>query len=87
MYLTRITRFSALNKAYQKKDGKTFRKSGRPKLEDKDSLEAYGLQRIQHMVILTDQDGNETTLYFGNVTGDSYYRRMRKKKSCGEHRC
>ena len=29
---------------------------------------------------ITDQDGNETTLYFGNVTGDSYYLTLNEKK-------
>ncbi len=50
------------------------------KLEDGDSLEAYGLEDPAYTVVLTDQDGNETTLYFGNVTGDSYYLTLNEKK-------
>ena len=43
-------------------------------------LEAYGLKEPEYTVVLTDQDGNETTLYFGNVTGDSYYLTLNEKK-------
>ena len=50
------------------------------KLENGDSLEAYGLKEPEYTVVLTDQDGNETTLYFGNVTGDSYYLTLNEKK-------
>lgn len=59
------------------------------KLENGDSLEAYGLKEPEYTVVLTDQDGNETTLYFGNVTGDSYYLTLNEKKRdlYGEHRC
>jgi hypothetical protein len=38
-----------------------------------DSLKDYGLSDPVYTVVLTDQDGNETKLYFGNATGDDYY--------------
>ena len=79
-----------LAQSYPKKMEKTFRKlEADRKLEDGDSLEAYGLKEPEYTVVLTDQDGNETTLYFGNVTGDSYYLTLNEKKRdlYGEHRC
>lgn len=70
-----------LAQSYPKKMEKTFRKlEAERKLEDGDSLEAYGLEDPAYTVVLTDQDGNETTLYFGNVTGDSYYLTLNEKK-------
>ncbi len=42
-------------------------------LSEGDSLEDYGLLDPIYTVVLTDQDGNETTLYYGNATGDDYY--------------
>ena len=70
-----------LAQSYPKKMEKTFRKlEADRKLEDGDSLEAYGLEDPAYTVVLTDQDGNETTLYFGNVTGDSYYLTLNEKK-------
>lgn len=77
---TRMTKIFRWLKAIRK-DGKTFRKlEADRKLEDGDSLEAYGLEDPAYTVVLTDQDGNETTLYFGNVTGDSYYLTLNEKK-------
>ena len=70
-----------LAQSYPKKMEKAFRKlEADRKLEDGDSLEAYGLEDPAYTVVLTDQDGNETTLYFGNVTGDSYYLTLNEKK-------
>ena len=42
-------------------------------LEGGDSLEDYGLKDPVYTVVLTDKQGKETTLYYGNVTGDDYY--------------
>ena len=42
-------------------------------LKDGDELSAYGLDEPQYQVTLTDQDGTETTLYFGNAVDDGYY--------------
>ena len=42
-------------------------------LKDGDSLEDYGLKDPVYTVVLTDAKGEETTLYYGNSTGDSYY--------------
>lgn len=38
-----------------------------------DALAAYGLDTPQYQVTLTDQDGKETCLYFGNAVDDGYY--------------
>lgn len=42
-------------------------------LKDGDSLEDYGLKDPVYTVVLTDAKGEETTLYYGNSAGDSYY--------------
>lgn len=42
-------------------------------LKDGDELSSYGLDEPQYQVTLTDQDGTETTLYFGNAVDDGYY--------------
>lgn len=42
-------------------------------LEDGDSLEDYGLTNPTYTVVLTDAAGEETTLYYGNSSGDYYY--------------
>lgn len=42
-------------------------------LEGGDSLEDYGLKEPVYTVVLTDKDGKETTLYYGNAAGDGYY--------------
>lgn len=42
-------------------------------LKDGDELSAYGLDEPQYQVTLTDRDGTETTLYFGNAVDDGYY--------------
>lgn len=42
-------------------------------LKDGDELAAYGLDEPQYQVTLTDKDGTETTLYFGNAVDDGYY--------------
>ena len=52
-----------LAQSYPKKMEKTFRKlEADRKLEDGDSLEAYGLEDPAYTVVLTDQDGNETLI-------------------------
>ena len=42
-------------------------------LEDGDELADYGLDDPAYTVEYTDSEGNTTTLYFGDVTGDYYY--------------
>lgn len=42
-------------------------------LKDGDSLKDYGLEDPAYTVVLTDSDGEETTLYYGGAVGDSYY--------------
>ena len=42
-------------------------------LKDGDELSSYGLDEPQYQVTRTDQDGTETTLYFGNAVDDGYY--------------
>ena len=42
-------------------------------LKDGDELSSYGLDEPQYQVTLTNQDGTETTLYFGNAVDDGYY--------------
>lgn len=49
------------------------------KLEDGDGLADYGLADPVYTVVLTDADGTETTLYFGNVTGEQYYLTLNDK--------
>lgn len=42
-------------------------------LEGGDSLEDYGLKDPAYTVVLTDKDGKDTTLYYGNAAGEDYY--------------
>ncbi len=42
-------------------------------LKDGDSLKDYGLEDPVYTVVLTGSDGTETSVYFGNMTGESYY--------------
>ena len=42
-------------------------------LKDGDALSEYGFDEPVYTVILTDSDGNDTELYFGNSVGDNYY--------------
>lgn len=42
-------------------------------LKGGDSLEDYGLKDPAYTVVLTDKDGKETTVYYGNSAGDNYY--------------
>lgn len=43
------------------------------KLENGDTLADYGLDDPQYTIEFTDTEGNVTSLYFGNMTGDYYY--------------
>lgn len=63
-----------LSQTYPQQMADTFEKlEADRKLEDGDELADYGLEDPAYTVILTDSDGTETTLYFGNVTGEQYY--------------
>lgn len=42
-------------------------------LTDGDTMEDYGLDEPSYTLEYTDADGNQTEVYFGNMTGDSYY--------------
>lgn len=42
-------------------------------LKDGDSLDAYGLSEPAYIVVLTDSDGKETTVYYGDMVGEEYY--------------
>lgn len=42
-------------------------------LEDGDSLQDYGLEKPEYYICYTDEEGNTTTVYFGNTTGEYYY--------------
>lgn len=76
--MTKIFRWlKAIRKRWKKHSGSLRQTES---WKDGDSLEAYGLEDPAYTVVLTDQDGNETTLYFGNVTGDSYYLTLNEKK-------
>lgn len=69
-----------LDQSYPKQMEKTFEQlQVERKLENGDSLEAYGLEDPQYTMILTAQDGRQTVLHFGNVTGDSYYLTLNEK--------
>ncbi len=71
----------SLAQTYPEQMVKTFGKlEADRKLENGDSLEAYGLEDPVYTVVLTDADGTETTLYFGNVTGDDYYLTLNDKE-------
>ncbi|TCS78486.1 uncharacterized protein DUF4340 [Muricomes intestini] len=63
-----------LAQSYPKQMAETFSKlKAKRALEGGDSLEDYGLKDPVYTVVLTDKQGKETTLYYGNVTGDDYY--------------
>lgn len=42
-------------------------------IEDADEWSAYGLDDPAYKIRLTDADGNEAELYFGNAVGEDYY--------------
>lgn len=42
-------------------------------LKGGDSMEDYGLKKPVYTVVLTDKEGKETSLYYGNAVGDDYY--------------
>lgn len=42
-------------------------------IEDADELSAYGLDDPAYQIKLTDADGCEVQLYFGNAVGEEYY--------------
>lgn len=42
-------------------------------IEDADELSAYGLDDPAYQIKLTDAEGNEAQLYFGNAVGEDYY--------------
>ncbi|CUX25853.1 DUF4340 domain-containing protein [Clostridium sp. C105KSO13] len=63
-----------LAQSYLRQMEDTFSKlKARRALKNGDSLEDYGLKEPDYTVVLTDGDGKETTLYYGNITGDDYY--------------
>lgn len=63
-----------LAQSYPEQMEKTFSKLKADRaLEGGDSLEDYGLKDPVYTVVLTDKDGKETTLYYGNAAGDDYY--------------
>ena len=43
------------------------------KLEDGDSLDAYGLDDPNYSIEITEEDGTVTTVSFGDSTGTDYY--------------
>lgn len=63
-----------LAQSYPEQMADTFKKlKAERELKDGDSLEDYGLTEPVYTVSLTDGEGGETTLYYGNVAGDNYY--------------
>lgn len=42
-------------------------------LHDGDSLDAYGLSEPAYTVVLTNSEGKETTVFYGDMTGEEYY--------------
>lgn len=69
-----------LTQSYPEQIAETFgRLEADRKLEDGDSLEDYGLDEPVYTVVLTDGDGNETSLYLGNTTGEDYYMTLQDK--------
>lgn len=63
-----------LAQSYPEQMAETFsRLKAERELEDGDSLEDYGLEDPVYTVAVTDADGTETTLYYGNTAGDNYY--------------
>ncbi len=64
-----------LDETYPEQIADTFGKlKAERKLDDGDALSDYGLDNPTYRIQLTDTDGNKTSVYFGNDTGDdSYY--------------
>lgn len=63
-----------LAQSYPEQMADTFKKlKAERELKDGDSLEDYGLTEPVYTVSLTDGEGGETTLYYGNAAGDDYY--------------
>lgn len=64
-----------LDESYPEQIVDTFGKlKAQRELEDGDELSDYGLDNPAYRIQLTDADGNKTSVYFGNDTGDdSYY--------------
>lgn len=63
-----------LAQSYPEQMADTFKKlKAERELKDGDSLEDYGLTEPVYTVSLTDGEGGETTLYYGNAVGDDYY--------------
>lgn len=64
-----------LDESYPEQIVDTFGKlKAQRELQDGDELSAYGLDDPACRIQLTDEDGNKTSVYFGNDTGDdSYY--------------
>ena len=68
------TRISHWHSSIRKRWRNTFEKlEVKRELKDGDELSSYGMDEPQYQVTLTDQDGTETTLYFGNAVDDGYY--------------
>lgn len=63
-----------LNQSYPEQITETFSKlKAQRELKDGDSPEEYGLDEPVYEITLTDSEGTETRLIFGNSTGDCYY--------------
>lgn len=64
-----------LDESYPEQIVDTFGKlKAERELDDGDELSDYGLDNPVYRIQLTDADGNKTSVYFGNDTGDdSYY--------------
>lgn len=63
-----------LSQSYPQQMVKDFTKlKADRELKGGDSLEDYGLKSPVYTVVLTDKDGKETSLYYGNAAGDDYY--------------
>lgn len=63
-----------LSQTYPEQMISTFQKlEAQRKLEDGDSLSDYGLQDPVYTVVMVDETGEETHLYFGNETGEDIY--------------
>ena len=63
-----------LNQSYPEDMAQTVGKiEADRELTEGDELADYGLDEPTYTVEYTDSDGNVTTVYFGNVTGDYYY--------------
>lgn len=63
-----------LAQSYPEQMADSFKKlKAERELKDGDSLEDYGLTEPVYTVSLTDGEGGEKTLYYGNAAGDNYY--------------